>query len=128
MAFAGNSSIGKSVYSSVYPGVVSVAALDENGAAWDKSNYGSTITVAAPGMATFPVGHNGPPGAYGGTSISSAYVSRELALYFTKNPSASSSDAKKALAGSVTDAGTPGKDPYYGYGTLDSAASTKLTR
>ncbi|MFH0907522.1 MAG: S8 family serine peptidase [bacterium] len=123
---AGNAPTGKPVYPSAYPGVVSVAALDESGAAWEKSNYGSTITVAAAGTATFPVGHNGPPGAYAGTSISSAYVSRELALYFTKNPNASPADARKALTGAVTDAGTPGKDPYYGYGTLDASASDKL--
>ena len=123
---AGNSPTGKPVYPSAYPGVVSVAALDASGAAWEKSNYGNTVTVAAPGVATFPVGHNGPPGAYAGTSISSAYVSRELALYFTKNPNASPADAKKALSSSVTDAGTPGKDPYYGYGTLDAAAAGKL--
>jgi len=128
VASAGNSPTGKAVYPSAYPGVVSVAALDESGDVWEKSNYGSTVTVAAPGIATFPVGHNGPPGAYGGTSISSAYVSRELALYFTKNPNASPSDAKKALTGAVTDAGTPGKDPHYGYGTLDAAAAAKLTK
>ena len=125
---AGNTPTGNPVYPSAYPGVVSVAALDENGAAWEKSNYGSTITVAAPGVATFPVGNKGPPGAYAGTSISSAYVSRELALYFTKNPNATPADAKKALASSATDAGAPGKDPHYGYGTLDAAASEKLLK
>ena len=34
--------------------------------------------------------------------------------------------AKKALTGSVTDAGAPGKDPYYGYGALDAAAAARL--
>lgn len=126
VASAGNSPTGQPVYPASYPGVVSVSAVDTSGEVWDQSNYGNGVTVAAPGIATFPVGHEGPPGAYVGTSISSAYVSRELALYFTANPKATAQDARNALQGAVTDAGTPGKDPYYGYGTLDAKASGRL--
>jgi thermitase len=126
VASAGNTPTGQPVYPAAYPGVVSVAALDTSGEAWEKSNYGSSVSIAAPGVASFPVGHQGPPGAYVGTSISSAYVSRELALYFTANPKATPQDAVRALQASATDAGTPGKDPYYGYGTLDAQAATKL--
>jgi hypothetical protein len=128
VASAGNAPTGKPVYPSAYPGVVSVSALDTSGTVWDKSNFGSTVTVAAPGMATFPVGHEGPPGAYAGTSISSAYVSRQLALYFTKHPQATTAEAKKALTGAVTDSGQPGRDPYYGYGALDSTAAAMLLK
>jgi hypothetical protein len=128
VAAAGNTPSGQPYYPAAYPGVVSVSAVDASGDIWKNSNYGSTITVSAPGTATFPVGHQGPPGAYAGTSISSAYVSRELALYLTKNPKATPQDVRNTLTSSVTDTGTPGKDPYYGYGTLDAAAVMNLQK
>lgn len=126
VAAAGNEATGKPVYPSAYPGVVSVAALNADGTVWQNSNYGSTVTVAAPGTASFPVGHDGPPGDYAGTSIASAYVSRALAEYLTLNPTATPQQAVTALTTSVTDAGAPGKDPQYGYGKLDEAAMAKL--
>lgn len=126
VAAAGNEATGRAMYPSAYDGVVSVAALNADGTRWENSNYGTSVTVAAPGSATFPVGHDGPPGAYAGTSIASAYVSHALAQYLTANPAATSQQAVNALTASVTDAGAPGKDPYYGYGALDAAAMTRL--
>lgn len=126
VAAAGNEPTGRAVYPSAYPGVVSVAALNADGTLWESSNYGSSVTVAAPGTANFPVGHSGPPGSYAGTSIASAYVSRALAQYLTQNPNASAQQAINALTSSVTDTGTPGRDNYYGYGSLDAAAMSRL--
>jgi len=126
VAAAGNEATGTAMYPSAYDGVVSVAALNADGTLWQNSNYGPTVTVAAPGTASFPVGHDGPPGSYAGTSIASAYVSHALAQYLAQNPTATSQQAVTALTSSVTDAGSPGKDPYYGYGSLDAAAMTRL--
>lgn len=127
VAAAGNEATGKAVYPAALPGVVSVAALDADGSVWANSNYGSTVTVSAPGSATFPVGHDGPPGEYVGTSIASAYVSRALGEYLTKNPQATADQAIAALKASVTDSGTAGRDDHYGYGMLDAAALQRLT-
>ena len=126
VASAGNVPTGTPVYPSAYPNVVSVAALNADGTPWQSSNYGPTVTVSAPGTAEFPVGHDGPPGSYAGTSIASAYVSRALAEYLTQNPTATPQQAVSALTSSVTDAGAPGKDPVYGYGKLDTAAMQKF--
>ena len=51
-----------------------------------------------PSKATFPVGHNGPPGAYVGTSISSAVVANALAQYLNRNPGATPASAFAALS------------------------------
>jgi thermitase len=126
VAAAGNEPTGKPYYPSSYPGVVAVSAMEASGQLWAKSNYGDTVTVAAPGTASFPVGYNGDPGSYAGTSIASAYTARALALYFTAHPTATAADATKALQASVTDAGAAGRDPYYGYGALDAAALARL--
>lgn len=126
VAAAGNEATGKAVYPAAYPGVVSVAALNADGSVWANSNYGSSVTVAAPGEASFPVGHDGPPGEYVGTSIASAYVSRAIAEYLTRHPQATADQAIQALKGAVTDSGSPGKDDRYGYGKLDAAALQRL--
>jgi len=123
---AGNEPTGQPLYPASYQGVISVSATIANGEMWSSSNYGDDVFLAAPGTASFPVGHDGPPGSYAGTSISSAYVSRALAQYFALHPNATRSDAINALRSSLTDAGASGKDPYYGYGALDAAAKSRL--
>jgi hypothetical protein len=126
VAAAGNEPTGRPQYPAAYDGVVAVAALSEDGSRWQNSNYGPSVAVAAPGTASFPVGHDGPPGAYAGTSIASAYVARQLALYFTQHPQATRQDAMRALQNAVTDAGDKGRDPYYGFGALDASATARL--
>lgn len=97
VASAGNEPTGRPVYPSAYPTVISVGALDGDGGRWDQSNYGDFITVDAPGMASFPVGHNGPPGNYAGTSISSAYLARHISDYLTQNPRATPGQVRRSL-------------------------------
>jgi hypothetical protein len=123
VAAAGNEPTGQAVYPAAYPGVVSVAALNGDGTPWENSNYGSTVTLSAPGAAAFPVGYQGPPGSYSGTSIASAYVSRTLASWMSAHPTATADQAVQALKGSVT---TTGNDPRYGVGKLDAAAVSRL--
>lgn len=126
VAAAGNQPTGKAVFPAAYPGVVAVSALNANGTPWNQSNYGNFVTLSAPGSARFPIGHEGPPGNYAGTSIASAMVAREVALYFGRNPKATANDAIRALQGAVTDRGDKGRDPIYGYGALDAAAQERL--
>jgi hypothetical protein len=128
VASAGNEPTQKATYPAAYRNVIGVSALDASGNLWESSNYGSFVTVAAPGTASFPVGYKGPPGAYEGTSISSAYVSRALALYLAKHPKATASEAIQALKDSLTDAGATGVDSKYGYGSLDAAAMARFLR
>ena len=128
VAAAGNEPTGAAMYPAAYRDVIAVSALAEGGAIWANSNSGDFITLAAPGYATFPVGYKGGAGAYAGTSISSAYVSRALALYFAKHPKATASEAIQALKHAVTDIGATGRDPQYGYGALDAAAMARFLR
>ena len=75
------------------------------------------MDLAAPGSASMPVGYQGPAGNYAGTSIASAYVSRELALYLNRHPDATASQAISALTAALS----PGTTNY-GAGNLDAAA------
>jgi hypothetical protein len=128
VAAAGNEPNGRPVYPAAFPEVLSVGALDSDGTRWNKSNFGSFVDLVAPGSAQLPVGHNGPPGSYGGTSISSAYTAQMLAVYRKKHPTAGSKEIIKNLTSSLTDLGAPGRDNYYGNGAFDNAAVLRFLR
>ena len=88
VASAGNEPTGKPVYPAAYPSVIGVGALTPHGKTWENSNYGSFVTLYAPGFANLPVGHKGDPGLYAGTSISAAFVANTIAGYLSENPAA----------------------------------------
>ncbi len=126
VAAVGNEATGKAEYPAAYDGVIGVAATVPSGQTWENSNYGDFVDLAAPGTAQLPVGYNGPPGRYAGTSASTAYTAGLIAQWMAQNPNATSAQATEALKASLTDAGAPGKDPNYGYGALDANAVSKL--
>jgi thermitase len=97
VASAGNEPTGKPVYPAAYPSVIGVGALYPNGKTWEKSNYGSFVGLYAPGFAALPVGYNGDPGIYGGTSISAAFVANRIANYLSKYPESSIQQIKAAV-------------------------------
>ena len=95
---AGNEATGTDMYPAAYDSVIGVGALDPRGKKWDKSNYGDFVTVYAPGFASLPVGYNGEPGIYAGTSISTAYTANLIAGYLSKNPDAAIKEILTALS------------------------------
>ena len=126
VASAGNEPTGRAIYPAAYPGVVAVSALDAGNQPWTSSNYGDFVTVAAPGTARFSVGYRGPPGGYAGTSIASAYVSRNLALYLARHPKATAAQAVNALCQAVSPGKASARDPRLGHGRLDTEALSRL--
>jgi hypothetical protein len=89
VAAAGNEPTGNPVYPAAYRSVIGVGALDPHGRTnWINSNYGSFVAFYAPGFANLPVGHNGEPGVYAGTSISAAYVANSISSFLSQNLSA----------------------------------------
>ena len=122
VAAAGNQPSGKPVYPAAYPGVVAVAGVGADGQPWSNSNRGAFVDVSAPAAATFPVGHEGPAGAYVGTSISSAAVAHALGQYMNRNPGVPAAAALAALNQALSPAPAGG----YGAGVLDAAALRRL--
>ncbi len=98
LAAAGNEPTGSSMYPASYDSVIGVGALDPEGKTWDKSNYGDSVNVYAPGFASLPVGYKGDAGTYAGTSISTAYAANLVAGYLSKNPDASIKEILTSLA------------------------------
>lgn len=97
VASAGNEPTGKPVYPAAYPSVIGVGAAYPNGKTWEKSNYGSFVSVYAPGFAVLPVGYQGDPGIYGGTSISAAFLSNRIAHYLSQYPESGIRQIKAAI-------------------------------
>lgn len=74
VAAAGNDGSNETFYPADYPGVVSVAAIDENGSRYPWSNYGPWVTTAAPGCATTTWLGSGYTPDFCGTSTAAPYV------------------------------------------------------
>jgi len=98
VAAAGNSPTGQPVYPAAYENVIGVGALTPDGEAWDQSNYGDFVSVYSPGLADLPVGYNGDPGLYAGTSIATAYTARQVAAILSSNPQADRKTILEILA------------------------------
>ncbi|QTA91138.1 S8 family peptidase [Desulfonema magnum] len=94
---AGNEPTGKAFYPAAYESVIGVGALAPDGTPWENSNYGNFVTLSAPGFATLPVGYDGDPGAYAGTSIATAFVANRIAEYLSENPEATKQDVANVL-------------------------------
>ena len=122
VAAAGNEPTGQPTYPAACKNVVAVAALTPDGNVWSSSNYGTFVTLAAPGVATFSIGYNGPPGAYAGTSVSTAFTANALARYFAIHPDADAQQAMRALNSALSHSSADTGRTHPEIGRLDSRA------
>jgi len=124
IAAAGNWGVSMPFYPAYYAGVIGVSATDESDARPSFSNYGSYVDIAAPGdniLSTKPA-----PVDYGlldGTSMATPMVSGLAALLWTEHPSATSTQVWAAIQDGAEDLGSPGWDPYFGWGRIHAPNS-----
>lgn len=104
----------------VAPGLVTVAATDEQDAhpAW--STRGPHVTVSAPGQGLLLPKIGGRYAEVHGTSYASPLVAGVLALMVAAHPQAGSDELREALESSALDLGDPGRDPLFGAGRIDA--------
>jgi thermitase len=125
VASVGNEPTGQAMYPAAIPGVIGVAATGPGGSVWVDSNSGSFVDLTAPGFASLPIGYEGPPGDYIGTSIASAFVARTLASYLGLHPQTPPADAVTRLLASLSPV-PEGSTNSWGSGILDQAAITRF--
>ncbi len=90
-------------YSAQYPNVISVAAIDSNGALASFSNYGeTTVQLAAPGVNVYSMLSDGSYGTQSGTSMAAPLVTGTVALVEAAHPSWTMSQVIDALLDTVT--------------------------
>ena len=108
---------------SVCLGVVSVGAVDRDGAVADFSSRHRYLTLTSPGVNIASIGLNGAPFAGDGTSQAVAIASAAAALVWSKFPRLSASQLVGRLLATL-DRRSATRDPAYGYGINPQRALT----
>jgi type VII secretion-associated serine protease mycosin len=110
-------------YPAAYPGVIGVAATNDQDAVASFSETGGFVDVAAPGV---DIASTFPPSTYvylSGTSMAAPFVSATAALLKAANPQLTSEQAVSALESTANDLPPSGRDDASGYGLVDPAAA-----
>jgi thermitase len=128
IASVGNDGINTdSFYPAAYPGVLGVAATDENNASASFSNSGPVVDVAAPGVDIISTYNEHYPGnetralyarGFSGTSYAAPHVAGVAALIKARNPDITAEGIAARIRNTAVDLGKPGRDDAYGYGLL----------
>ena len=106
------------------PGVIGVGGTTRDNRHFEGSNAGSFVAVSAPAddvISTFPrsVLQTGF-GSADGSSNSSAIVSGVAALIRSRYPDLNAANVVNRILASSVDRGAPGRDPEFGFGTVDA--------
>lgn len=124
VAAAGNNNFDRVFYPAAHAQVIGVAATDsEDQIAWF-SNYGSYISVAAPGVSIISTIPGGSYGIMCGTSMATPHVSGLAALILARNPTLSPTEVRTLIETRADDQvgppdkDVPGWDPFYGFGRI----------
>ena len=123
VAAAGNANSNASFFPVDLPGVVGVAATDSSDQRASFSNYGNYVDISAPGVNILSTWLNDTYAYESGTSMATPHVSGLLALLMSKYPSDNASQLESIIYKTAIDLGTPGWDPYYGWGRIDAASA-----
>ena len=86
------------------PDVINVSAIDASDARPSWSNYGSCVSVFAPGVAVGSADYYSDVAlaSWNGTSVAAPMVSGAVALYLQEHPTASPSTVRSAILGGTT--------------------------
>jgi hypothetical protein len=126
VASAGNEGSGEPHYPSSYPEVISVAMTDSLDLRNDLSNFGSQVTIAAPGVEVLSTARDSSYVVAGGTSIAAPYVSGVAALILARHPAWSPDDVRGVIELSADDLRPLGWDPYHGAGRLNARRAVEM--
>ena len=121
VAASGNSEQADACYPAAYPSVISVGAVDARGEHVDFSNYGTYLSLTAPGYAIDAAWPGNGYATISGTSASAPIVTGAIAATMSNGSGVtmSASEAAEIVMNHSNEAGIPGPDSEYGVGVLD---------
>ena len=127
---SGRSSVPQAPYSfpADYPGVISVAAVSQDGAAARFSSDNLSVQLAAPGVSVPAQGRDGAYWLVSGTSPACALTAGTAALIKAAYPRLSAPLVALALTTSTRNRPHGGYDKQVGFGTVDAAAALAAAR
>ncbi len=126
IAAAGNDGTGAGSFPANCYYVLGVAATTSDDARAGFSNFGTHVTVAAPGSAIYSTALGGGYETRSGTSMATPYVAGLAALVRARYPGYTSTEVVSAILDNAVDLGTAGWDPYYGCGRIDAARTLSM--
>ncbi len=119
---------------STHPGVIEVAATDAKDQKARFSNFGKTVSVAAPGvdilstLPTYNVGRDLNYGLMSGTSMASPFVAGLAGLVRSQFPNLKQAEVKAHIEKMADDLGNKGFDPYFGNGRVNGLKAVTSAR
>jgi len=119
-ASSGNGGSSTPYYPAGCQNVVSVGATDSNDTLASWSNYGSWMSLVAPGVNIYTTTNGGGYGYASGTSYSSPIAAGVGALVLSYSPSLSASSLVNVLERNSDDLGAAGYDPTFGWGRVNA--------
>ena len=123
VAASGNSEQADACYPAAYPSVISVGAVDARGVHLDFSNYGTYLSVTAPGYAINAAWPGDRYAKISGTSASAPIVTGAIAAVMSNGSGIqmNASQAADLIMKNSDEAGLPGPDSEYGVGIINMA-------
>ncbi|KMY51918.1 S8 family peptidase [Peribacillus loiseleuriae] len=114
-----------------YPTVIAVGSINKQLHKSAFSYFGPSLDYTAPGediYSTYIIEGEQKTGytSMSGTSMATPYVTGTIALYKQAYPTLTMHQLKKAMQQKAIDLGEKGKDPYYGYGLIQSPTTLFL--
>ena len=121
VAASGNSEQADASYPAAYPSVISVGAVDARGEHLEFSNYGTYLSVTAPGHSLNVAWPGNRYARISGTSASAPIVAGAIAATMSSGAGVtmSASQAAEIVMNYSNEAGIPGPDSEYGVGIID---------
>lgn len=129
---AGNEATDKPMYPAALPGVISVGSVTTSRSRSDFSNYGSWVSIMAPGsgiLSTMPMSpvfmttnesYRNEYDLMDGTSMASPMVAGIVGLIKSRHPNLTPAQIKAKIEGTAIDLGNPGFDTEYANGMIDA--------
>jgi subtilisin family serine protease len=120
VAAAGNQGQASLLYPAAYDNVIAVTATDSSNALASFSNYGAEAELAAPGSGIYSTLPGNTYGYMWGTSMAAPHVSGAAVVLMSMSRFAGPKQVRHALRTTALDLGDAGRDPYFGFGLLQT--------
>jgi subtilisin family serine protease/predicted HNH restriction endonuclease len=127
VASSGNNGWSKSHFPSDLQEVISVGAINEDGSLYYRSNYGSNLSLVAPGVNILTTKVNNSYGPASGTSLSCPFVSATVAMLLEKDPTLKPQYLKGIIENSAVPYQIEGRTETAGAGILNTFAALSST-